>query len=55
MRRLLGRDDDDRQDGRDLPEFTEPGSDALLLLGLLLALARRRDAPEHGETRTYHP
>jgi hypothetical protein len=38
--RLLHRDDDDRVDGRDLPPLEEPGSDALLLLGLLLWLGR---------------
>jgi hypothetical protein len=33
---------EDRVDGRHLRPFTEPGSDALLLLGLILLL---RDAP----------
>ncbi len=35
MRRIF-RDDDDTVDGRELVDRDEPGSDALLLLGLLL-------------------
>jgi hypothetical protein len=34
-------DDDDRVDGRELVERDEPGSDDLLLRGLLLALVKR--------------
>lgn len=39
------RNDDDRVDGRDLPEPREPGSDALLIRGLLVLVSeieRRR-------------
>ena len=39
MRRIF-RDDDDTVDGRELVDRDEPGSDALLLLGLLLFLAK---------------
>lgn len=35
-------DNDDRVDGRELAELDEPGSDVLLLLGLLLKLSGRR-------------
>lgn len=41
-------DDEDRVDGRELPPPREPGSDLLLILGLVFALARRllhQDAP----------
>lgn len=38
MRRIFR--DDDPVDGRDLIELDEPGSDALLLLGLLLFLVK---------------
>jgi hypothetical protein len=34
---------DDRVDGRELPEPREPGSDALLLLGLLVLLRKRNE------------
>jgi hypothetical protein len=43
MRRLLEwfSGDDERVDGRELDRPAEPGSDYLLLRGLLLAFARR--------------
>jgi hypothetical protein len=47
LRRLLR--DDDRVDGRDLDELDEPGSDALLLRGLLLLLARHWRAEHASE------
>lgn len=49
MRRLLHRDDDpDRVDGQDLRTLDEPGSDDLLLLGLLRLLAKIYGAINHG-------
>jgi hypothetical protein len=39
---ILRSDDDDRVDGRELADRDEPGSDVLLLLGLLLKLSGRR-------------
>jgi hypothetical protein len=42
FRTFFGTDDDDgRVDGRELDGPAEPGSDDLLLRGLLLAFARR--------------
>jgi hypothetical protein len=38
----MAHEDEDRVDGRELVELDEPGSDARLLRGLLLALAAQR-------------